>query len=1210
MPGLYDEYTASGAWSNFECVEGPNVTGQNDLEEVPWRKWIEPQSPVPTPYENLYFDSVGLFEGNISGYFGCYRPTAKSCYMGAGGFGEGFGQDLCPVCLQRFITMLYKYVDVIENPEPASNQLQINGNETINFSADIVKPEPNTQKYEWFLNGILLATGVESIEINFSACEQYVVDLVVTDTTEAVRFDEKFKDIYPEPKEKHTWNIEQSAVSDYNLAIETEILAADCSGSAKGEIQVEVTGGLAPYVYTLDGLTYQSSNMVNIEPGNHLLVVSDANGCSVITEVEIQQDPLLAFDLCSEMNEGNWELSVTMISEGNADLTYLWSTGSTEETIIIETPGTYNLEITDADGCSVKKEIIVSEIQEKLWVNSLLGNASENFNNGSIYLDIDGGLPPYEIAWYKSLLSDKTEPLDSRVFASDINPWTPKVYAFNNNLNPPEDFWAEEFTGSNYIGYDFENTTTIEAYSLISNVDTKERDAKSWTFQGSNDTNNWTVIDEINNFEFAERLEKATFALDEAVNFRFYRLLFTENWGSDRIVVQEFEFETYIGEELTQNKNKSEIQSLSPGHYSYSVTDSNQNCKKEIVEIVNLETPLDFSGINVSQDGYYKVKVEEPSSNTEYYWTDNKNGGGFLHVGSDFQPLSEGPYYVRAFDKDASSFVGEPKAFTVSMDSLPEVLVTNEQIQIQASLSNFDYIWYDVSTGGEPVHTGIDFVPGEDGYYYVVARKKHEIIESIDPVEIQGKTLWMDATDLDGNGEVDQGLTDSSAYSWKFREGGEWGTDSWFPYRSKYQNGNGVVDFSTMWFQYLTTSATQMRTVIMVYQESTFSFDKTAPLYGLNEHIPKHSDASQLFSDTTPATTLNGKTFLNGKLVDPLIEDNPMDFIILTVEFAELLDFSPFASDENWEGKLGELIVWDVALTDTQIQGVNEFLRKKWLSIADLESPRLEVSWGTDHVLDDDNDGVLNNRDLCPDTTAGSMVDANGCLSLSLDNFSIEVIGETCPDKNNGQLIIDAIETHNYIARFNETDYDFKTRLTLDNLSPGTYDLCITVAGDNYQQCYTITIVAGTIVSGKSTTDKNKTTIEITQGTAPFDVSVNGNAVLKTMSSTFELATKHGDIVEVKTDVLCEGVYEKTVQLFDIISIYPNPSDGIFQLAIPIDLEEVSIELYSNNAQLNSKNSYPVNNGLVQLDLRHISAGTYYIKVLVDEPVTLKIIKK
>ncbi len=259
---------------------------------------------------------------------------------------------------------------------------------------------------------------------------------------------------------------------------------------------------------------------------------------------------------------------------------------------------------------------------------------------------------------------------------------------------------------------------------------------------------------------------------------------------------------------------------------------------------------------------------------------------------------------------------------------------------------------------------------------------------------------------------------------------------------------------------------------------------------------------------------------------------------------------------------------------------------------------------------DDDDDGIDNLIDLCPDTTTGSIVDANGCFTLSLDNFSIETIGETCPDKDNGQLIIDAVETHNYIARYNETDYNFTTRIALENLSPGTNDLCISVEGETFEQCYTITIAEGTVISGKSNTTKNKTTIEILEGTAPFDVFINGNVVLRTMSSTFEIEAKHGDYIEVKTDVLCEGVYAKTIQLFDVISIYPNPSDGIFQLAIPLDLDQVSIELYNNNSQLNSRNSYPVNNGKAQLDFRHISTGTYYIKVLVENPVTLKIIKK
>jgi hypothetical protein len=868
------------------------------------------------------------------------------------------------------------------------------------------------------------------------------------------------------------------------------------------------------------------------------------------------------------------------------------------------------LEVTDENGCAIKKEITIEETEGDLWVGSLLGHASEDNSNGSIYLDIEGGLAPYEIRWYQSLLSDKTESLESRVFASDVSPWTPKVYAFNNNSNPPEDFWAEEFTGSNYVGYDFEVVTTIEAYSLISNVDTKERDAKSWTFQGSNDNVNWTVIDEINGFEFTERLEKASFKLDEAVNFRFYRLLFSENWGSDRIVVQEFEFETYKGDEFIQNKDKSGIQDLLPGHYTYSVTDSNQSCKKGIVEIVNLETTQAFSGINVSQEGPYRVKIDTPAANTDYYWTQNKDDGGFLHVGSHFQPLAEGQYYVRAYDKEASSFVGEVVSFHVSMDTQPEVVVDNEKIQIQEPMENFDYVWYESSTGGTPIHTGVEFIPDKDDYYYVVARMKREEITSIDPSNIGGKTLWMDATDLDGNGEPDEGLTDSSAYTWTFREGGQWGADSWFPYRSKYQNGNGVVDFSTMWFQYLETNANKMRTVIMAYQESSFSFDKTAPLYGLKENIPKHSDASQLFSDTAPATTLNGRTFLNGKLVDPLTEPNPMEFVVLTVEFTELLDFSPFASDEYWEGKIGEVIVWDVALTDAQIRGVNEFLKKKWLYIAELESPRLRVSWGTDHISDTDNDGVLNVADLCPETPEGASVDVNGCLVLPLDNFSIETIGETCPDRNNGQLIIDASETHNYRAQYNETDYDFTSRLTLDNLTPGTHDLCITVEGTTYQQCFTITIAEGTTVSAKSNSTKNKTTVEMLQGTAPFDVSVNGNRVLNTMSSTFDLTTNHGDIIEVKTDVLCEGVYAKTIQLFEFVNVYPNPSEGIFHLAIPIDLTEVAIEIYNNNSQLLSKNSYPVNNGKVQLDLSHNPTGIYYVKVLVKTPVTLKLIKK
>ncbi|WP_291972343.1 endonuclease, partial [Lutibacter sp.] len=79
----------------------------------------------------------------------------------------------------------------------------------------------------------------------------------------------------------------------------------------------------------------------------------------------------------------------------------------------------------------------------------------------------------------------------------------------------------------------------------------------------------------------------------------------------------------------------------------------------------------------------------------------------------------------------------------------------------------------------------------------------------------------------------------------------------------------------------------------------------------------------------------------------------------------------------------------------------------------------------SDSQLDDDGDGVANNVDLCPDTTLGVTVDATGCFILLEDNFSVQVVSETCPDKNNGQLIITAQTSQSYAVTINGTAYTF-----------------------------------------------------------------------------------------------------------------------------------------------------------------------------------------
>ena len=260
--------------------------------------------------------------------------------------------------------------------------------------------------------------------------------------------------------------------------------------------------------------------------------------------------------------------------------------------------------------------------------------------------------------------------------------------------------------------------------------------------------------------------------------------------------------------------------------------------------------------------------------------------------------------------------------------------------------------------------------------------------------------------------------------------------------------------------------------------------------------------------------------------------------------------------------------------------------------------------------LDDDSDGIMNNIDLCPETPEGETVNFDGCIVFSSDNFNIETINETCPNKNNGQINITATKTYNYIVTVNGSEYNLTNNLSIKNLQPGPYDICITVPNVTTKQCYTVEITKGKTVSGKASTTANKTSVEIEKGTAPFDVIINGQLLYKTMSSTFELDIKHGDLIEVKTAVSCEGVFSKTINLFEEIVVFPNPTTGIFEIALPLSLKEVKIELFTISSQLISSHIYQVINGKVQLDIRNNPNAVYLIKVYLENPVSVKIIKK
>lgn len=76
-----------------------------------------------------------------------------------------------------------------------------------------------------------------------------------------------------------------------------------------------------------------------------------------------------------------------------------------------------------------------------------------------------------------------------------------------------------------------------------------------------------------------------------------------------------------------------------------------------------------------------------------------------------------------------------------------------------------------------------------------------------------------------------------------------------------------------------------------------------------------------------------------------------------------------------------------------------------------------------------------------------------------------------------------------------------------------------------------------------------------------------------------------------------------------IINIYPNPSKGVFNINLPVFINNVDSELYNINGALISSQKYTLNGKKFELDITDKPAGMYFLKVNLTEPVTLKIIK-
>lgn len=177
-----------------------------------------------------------------------------------------------------------------------------------------------------------------------------------------------------------------------------------CYGASDGYIEISVDGGTLPLSYAWSN-GESTKNIQALDGGTYKVTVTDAIGASVVSQNIDVAHPEAPISVslnfvqslsCPDSDDGSIEVTVF---GGTAPYTYLWSNGSTDEDPIGLAAGGYKFTLTDANGCLWPSPTISVNAPNPVEFEEIVMGSNAGASDGSIYVDVNGGLPPYQFVW-------------------------------------------------------------------------------------------------------------------------------------------------------------------------------------------------------------------------------------------------------------------------------------------------------------------------------------------------------------------------------------------------------------------------------------------------------------------------------------------------------------------------------------------------------------------------------------------------------------------------------------------------------------------------------------------------------------------------------------------------------------------------------------------------------------------------------------------
>lgn len=169
-----------------------------------------------------------------------------------------------------------------------------------------------------------------------------------------------------------------------------------CNGACDGSVTITASGSTGPYMYDIGAGQVASGTFTNLCEGPYTVTVTDANGCPYSVAVTITEPTAMTIagtvvnDLCNQACNGSIDITA---GGGVTPYTFAW-TGpggpyATEDLTNL-CAGTYDLTLTDANGCTIIEQYVVTE--PTAIVLSTTSNSSNcGQSDGSVGVTATGG---------------------------------------------------------------------------------------------------------------------------------------------------------------------------------------------------------------------------------------------------------------------------------------------------------------------------------------------------------------------------------------------------------------------------------------------------------------------------------------------------------------------------------------------------------------------------------------------------------------------------------------------------------------------------------------------------------------------------------------------------------------------------------------------------------------------------------------------------